>query len=128
MAKQEDEELVDHMLSWCDVVSKSSPNFRKKLVKKLLEGISEFDDELVKELDSSNYKLIGICPNVSYYRVSGENSKYQFVHPFGSPSLLYYVKNSPCLVITNPSLRYNSSVLDEIKLNDYKELVEGITG
>lgn len=128
MKKHEEEELVEHMLSWCDTVAKSSPNFRKKLVSKLLKGISEMDEELADELQSSRFQLIGICPNVSYYRIKGENMDAQFVHPFGSPSLLYYMKDSPALIITNPSLRYNSSVLDEIKLNDYQDLVEGITG
>ena len=129
--KEIEDDEVKELLGWVEVLASSSPSFRKKLKNKILDGIKEFDGEIYKELNSSKFELVGICPNISYYRMDGKIGSgeltSQWVHPFGTPSLLYYCKNSPILLITNPSLRYNSNVIKEVKLNNYNENVVGIT-
>lgn len=129
--KKIDSKEVKELLSWVETLAYSSPKFRVELKKQLLQGIKEYDEEIYKDLTGPNYDLIGITPNISYYRIKGSAGSpeltSQWVHPFGTPSLLYHCKDSPILIITNPSLRYNSNVIKEIELNNYNENVVGIT-
>jgi len=57
-----------------------------------------------------------------------EMLKYVFVHPYGTPPLIYKHKSLPVLITVGPGLRWNESILREIDDNSYTDDVEGVTG
>lgn len=85
---------------------------------------------MAKSLNSSEYQLIGICPNIMYIKASGNEDELKaiWVHPFGTPVLLYKHKKTCALVIAGPGIRFNDSVVREIDVNRYREEILGITG
>lgn len=132
-------------LSWVKDLLLFSPSRRKKMRKLALESLKKFKQgkesdegiELVRGLEEEA-EFIGFVPNVSYVKEmakDAEDLSSIFVHPFGSPTLLYKVKGKPILLLTNANLEYNKSKLEEIPHNKYqKKLMNvvkntlGITG
>jgi hypothetical protein len=115
---------VKKRLEWVKLVLNHIENFDKGKSKK--EG-----EELIKEL-KKNYILIGFAPNITYVKHDGakEDLKYQWVHPFGTPTLLYKHKKLPTLLLVNGNLDFNNSRLNKIDKNKSLELqsILGITG
>lgn len=115
---------------WVSVHAASSKSFETEVVELLLSGINQnkgLGPEICKALKKlSDHK---VTPFLSYIRGSskGEEGKSMFVHPFGKPTIL-----SQCdkyvYIVSNPSLRFNGSVLSEVRENGYREEVVGATG
>ena len=131
-------ELPKAELSWVKALRESTLSFRRVLVRTLLEGIKEFKsgrdnkagqklfDQILK---SGSFELVGITTCVPYIKVEGskDDLKQEYIHPFGMPTLLYHIKNTPAFLLVNPGLRFNSNILKEIEKNKYDEDVKGIT-
>ena len=128
-------------LTWVKQFLLSSISIRKKHFQICLNGIlnrtgkvkdeNKFLVELIK-----NNEVIGMATNINYLLVDGdsEESKYIYVHPFSTPTILVKMKNIPCLILVNPNLDYNNSMLHRIEYNKYVELLndmkslKGISG
>ena len=132
-------------LSWVRDMLTFSISARKKIRRLTLDGILKFKDgketkearELIEGF-KNNSQFIGFATNISYIM---ENSKHEeelesiWVHALSQPSLLYKVKGLPVLIVTNPNIDYNNSVLNKIDGNEFnKELkkvlknIRGING
>lgn len=87
-------------------------------------------------LDSNTWEIIGFVPNVSYVRVDypkgfeGDDSMIEniFVHPWGAPTLLCKHRRLPVAIMVGPGMRWNDSVLSELKENGDVENPIGFTG
>lgn len=96
-----------------------------------LQGKNPKDVALARDLkNEKNFECIGFIPNVTYIKHNGtkEQLEADWVHPFGSPTLLYAHKTLPMLIIAGPDIMYNDSMIRAIKENQYGESVAGITG
>lgn len=123
-------------LSWVrDLLSFSVPH-RKKVRRLIMDGILNFKKgKPSKEgTDFINYlkqegQFVGFATNMTYVM---ENSKYDdelesiWVHPLSEPSLLYKIKDMPILIVTNPNIEYNDSVLNKIEQNKYNKLLHKV--
>ncbi len=111
---------------------------RKKIRRLVLKGILNFkkgkpSEEAIELIEGlkKNGQFIGFATNISYVM---ENSPYDdeldslWVHPLSEPSLLYKLKGLPVLIVTNPNIEYNDSVLNKIEYNKFnKELKNVLT-
>jgi predicted secreted acid phosphatase len=123
-------------LSWvADILGFSVTN-RKKVRRLVLEGILNFKrGKPSKEAtDFVNYlkqegQFVGFATNMTYVM---ENSKYAdelesiWIHPLSEPSLLYKIKDMPILIVTNPNIEYNDSVLNKIEENKYNKILQKV--
>lgn len=122
-------------LSWVKDMLSFPVSARKKIRRLTLDGILKFkkgkvskeSQEFVDGL-KANGQFIGFATNISYIM---ENAKYDeeldsiWVHALSQPSLLYKLKGLPVLVVTNPNIEYNDSVLNKIENNKFnKELMK----
>lgn len=116
--------------SWVSVHAASPKSFETEVVELLLSGIKQnkgLGPEIFKTLKkSADHK---ITPFLSYIRGEnkGEEGKSVFVHPFGKPTILCQC-DKYVYIVSNPSLRFNGSVLSEVRENGYREEVVGATG
>lgn len=82
--------------------------------------------------DENTWEIIGFSANLQYVRVDHKDEemlKYVFVHPWGTPPLLLKHKRLPMFVIAGPGIRWNDTILREIKDNKInKDELEGATG
>jgi len=115
---------------------------RKRWVDHILNGIKSYrgssgeKTEEAKYLtdilsDEDTWELIGFAPNLQYIRCDHENDnmlKFLFVHPWGTPPLVYKHKRLPMFITVGPGIRWNDSILREITDNGYNDHVEGATG
>lgn len=136
-------------LSWALVMVQSAQKnpekereIRQRWVKHILDGIKSYRSKIPKASAESKYltdlladedtwELIGFAVNSQYIRIDHENDdmlKYIFVHPWGSPPLIYKHKRLPMFVTVGPNIRWNDSILRELKDNGYTDRVEGKTG
>lgn len=126
-------------LSWVKNMVFSKVSHRKESRKIALEGIlhhvggkpTKEMKELVELLSSDAVEFIGFIPSVSYIKEKSsfkDELQAMFVHPFSSPTLLYKLKDSPVLLITNGNLDFNNSVLCKISENKYNEDIKNLEG
>lgn len=132
-------------LSWYRQLIHATKKRRHQFVDLVLEGLKVFKNgkpnkagqDFVKML-KKDCELIGFTPNVFYIKAGKKNGrdyaadmKTQWVHPFGSHTLLYKHKKLPFLIITNQNLKLDDSRLSDISENtSLSELQDilGITG
>jgi len=135
---------IQEALHWFILLltTKSAKSYRKKMREEVMKGLHGFslkgekfygkDNEagiaLVKELNE-NFEYMGFTPNVQYIK---ENEEGWWVHPWGTPTLLFKHKKLPIVVMTNPGIRLDSNFLKEMEYNEYiRELrgeMKGFTG
>ena len=142
MAKEKD---VTEILDWAIVMAKSSPEYRKEMVREVLESLKDFSEKgennsdksagmnLFKEFsDPDDYEIIGFTPNVQYIKEkarSKEELEALFVHPWGSHTLLLKHRRYPFMVMVNPGIRLGKSYLKEMPKSVHAaEDVDGLTG
>lgn len=135
---------VTEHLPWVGVMLKTPRAGRMKWVKIILDGIRSYREkaqardrqadeqrEWLSDLlqDESKFELVGFSPNVQYVKASGSEDQMSalWVHPWGTPQLLYKHKRLPLLIIAGPGIRFNESVLAESRENE-SESTLGITG
>lgn len=123
-------------LSWVADMLSFSVTARKKIRRMVLEGIFNFKrGKPSKEAaDFVNYlkqegQFVGFATNMSYIM---ENSKYAeeldsiWIHPLSEPSLLYKIKDMPILIVTNPNIEYNNTVLNKLEGNKYNKILQKV--
>lgn len=127
-------ETLKPQLRWFENLIENAPaEDRQKIVhlvmKNLYDSKTKADQELYEEIQAGKYKLIGICPRISYALVEGnkEDLDAEWLHPFGVFTLLFKHGSSGHLIIVNPALRLDDSVINQTSGNK-KYGVRGITG
>lgn len=140
--------MIKEVLGWAvTMVNKAhkNPNAarkdRAKWVELILEGIrsyrkkgatqkeSHYLSDMIQDTDT--WELVGFATNLQYIRADHSNDemlKYMFVHPWGTPPLLYKHKRLPMFITVGPGIRWDNSVLKEIDDNGYNDSIEGATG
>lgn len=125
--------------------AQKNPNKARKVrsewVEHILNGIKSYRGEkrsnpqakyLTEMLeDEDTWELIGFAVNLQYIRCDhpiDDMLKYVFVHPWGTPPLIYKHKRLPMFITVGPGLRWNENILREIDDNGYTDSVEGATG
>ena len=138
-------------LKWVDSVLAAPKSRRKKLSDSILNGLNFFKarwsthknpkdkvllsknkeaEKLANWLKSSDFQVVGFSPNIMYVKEDGPKSDLDVLwnHEFAIPALLLKHKDLPFLILTNPALRFNDSIIKEIDANQYKAVIYGITG
>ena len=83
--------------------------------------------------DKATFELVGFSANLQYVKHDKRNGDVDddlsciFVHPWGSPKLLFKHKKLPVIIIVGEDLKLDESVLDENEKNPRFEL-RGFTG
>jgi hypothetical protein len=126
-------------LSWANQMLNIPSSKRKKIKKIILEACKIFrkgqrsveGDQLYQLLKGNEVELIGYVPNVSYIKIEGssEQLKSFWVHPFSIPTLAFKSKKYPMVMLVNPSITFNDSILKSLEidgklLNDINDLKE----
>jgi hypothetical protein len=115
---------------------------RKRWADHILNGIKSYrgsNGEKAEEAkyltdilaDEDTWELVGFAPNLQYIRYDHDNDnmlKFLFVHPWGTPPLVFKHKRLPMFITVGPGIRWNDSILREITDNGYNDHVEGATG
>ncbi len=123
-------------LGWLPTLLRSSSERRQDWVKKILDGLKSYREGKAKSAtylsdviqDKSEFELIGFAVNACYAKVDGPKEMLDafWVHPWGTPALMYKHKRLPMIVMVGPGIRFNESILQEVGMDDMK--VMGITG
>jgi len=128
-------------LKWVRTMLATPVKRRKEWVKTIIDGIRSYrsDDAATKKgavflsdmiEDESVWEIVGFAVNQQYVRVDGDKELLDcvFVHPWGTPNLLLKHKKLPIVITVGPGIRWNESVLQEVKENQYNDDVVGFTG
>lgn len=133
--------VKDH-LSWVTTLIRSPLIRRKQWVDAVLRALRSYrphdKNTYAKEVkylsdviqDTNTWELVGFSVNASYVRADGpeEMLPYVYIHPWGTPALVYKHKVLPVVITVGPGIRWNESILHEMTENEYKENVVGFTG
>jgi len=133
---------TDNFLSFWEEFLTYSEKEREECMKIALESIRDFKkgrpsaegEELVDELQSDDMELIGMVPNLFYFRISSSDKadlESLWVHPFSMFTLAYKHKKLPFIILSNGNIEYNKSILARLKGNrSLEEMYDilGITG
>lgn len=140
-------------LSWVKTMGASSSERKKEWIVKILESIISYREDrsltykgkalknnpTKKELvylsdalqNKNEWQMIGFSTNLQYVRVDHDEDeflRYVYVHPWGTPPLLVKHTRLPLYGIAGAGIRWNDSVLREIKDNKMVDIGEGVTG
>ncbi len=132
---------VRDYLSWVETILKLPVEARLKMVDAVLNAIASYRDKIGEKTAEQKYlsdilrnedevELIGFSVNTMYVKAVSEFEDELdsiFVHPWGTPVLTYKHKRLPIVFLVGPGVRFNESVLDEVKGNK-RVKVRGITG
>jgi hypothetical protein len=135
---------VKEFLTWAETMIATPIKQRKIWVEKIIAGIRSYREPKTKNPDMESQKkylsdmleneddveLIGFAVNSSYIKVDSPHEEELgalFIHPFGTPQLLYKHKKLPMLLIVGPGIRLDESILEEVSGNQ-KIPTRGITG
>jgi len=138
---------VKEYAGWVNAMTQTPVKKRKEWVKNIIENLSKPElyqknpQKSAKEMqnvaellnDRSKFELVGFSANLNYVKHdkrSGdvdEDLECIFVHPWGSPKLLFKHKDLPVIIIVGEDLRLDESVLDDSGKNPKLEL-RGFTG
>ena len=140
---------VPIMLSWAEELLNNTKKLKLSIISDVLKNIRDFkffmglrkkgesrseDEEvLFNLLTSKDMKLMGFVPNFTY--ISANEKKSMYIHAFGTYTLAFAHKKLPIIILTNPTLLVDDSILRLVKneKNILKELkvtdgsVKGIT-
>jgi len=115
------------------------PNWAAQFLKKVLgQRVSDVDLVLLNLkktnpkihdlVTSSEFQLVGLCPNIIYLKTKGDDNQYPWSHPFGAKTLLYAYKKGQCAILVGPMMRFNDSIVNQLPENTEKSDVMGFTG
>ena len=129
-------------LDWVHELRNSPREFRKDLRKLVMDSLKSYSAKgegnpdtragvaLAKEL-VENYVFQGFAPNILYVKEKGQDRGEEeaiYVHPWGTPTLVFKHKYLPCVVMVNPGIRLDESFLQEMPFNkEYAEML-GFSG
>ena len=138
---------VKEYLSWVTTMLDTPVKKRWEWVNLIIEGIRSYrkesksplskqDEATVKYLsdallDDKTFEIVGFAPNISYVRVDAPNRdmlKYIWIHPWGTPPLVLKHRRLPVFLIAGPGIRWNDTILRELKENGHTDSVIGATG
>lgn len=132
---------VRDYLSWVETILKLPQEARLKMVDAVISSIASYREKIGGKTEEQKYlseilknqedvELIGFSVNAMYVKAESEfqdELEAIFVHPWGTPVLAYKHKRLPIVFLVGPGVRFNESVLDEVKGNP-RVKVRGITG
>lgn len=119
---------VKNRWRWVEVIIDGIRSYREQHETKSDETVQYLSDAL---LDDSTWEIVGFVPNISYVRVDcpdREMLKYIWVHPWGTPPLLLKHKKLPICMIAGPGIRWDDTILRELKENGHVDKPLGFTG
>ncbi|NDG27231.1 MAG: hypothetical protein EB120_08665 [Proteobacteria bacterium] len=122
-----------NLMKWANIILWGTGRQRLEVVRAVIDAVKIYKkgkptkegQEFRDLIKSDKVELIGFVPNISYIRASSRDEDDLTViwdHKFSAPTLLYYLKDSPIMLVVNPNMSYNNSKLVEIEENS--ELIE----
>jgi hypothetical protein len=133
---------VKEYLSWVHTIIHTDEETRWGWVELIMRGFRSYrngkqgkyvrDKEYLSDAlsDPSRFQLVGFAPNIQYVKVEGTEDQLKgvYIHPFGTPQLLYKHRDLPMLIIAGPGIRLDDSILKETGDVDGDIPLIGITG
>lgn len=127
------------LMKWLNILYMASARERINIMNKVVEAVKIFKkgkpskegDYYHDLITSDKVEIIGFVPEVTYLRVNSDDKsdlEALFSHPSSIPTLLYYVKDSPFMLLVNPNMSYNYSKLLEIKENSSVVEIKNLKG
>lgn len=129
---------VRDSLSWFKVFLGCTKEERRTFAELVLDGLRYYrqynkkDQEWLSDVleDESRFTLWGVAPNIEYGLIEGgdaEMMEARFVHAWGIPTLVYKHNKLPIIILMNPAMRLNETVLNEVS-NPKQDDLMGFTG
>ena len=132
---------IKESLKWVYTMIMSKPARRKEWVKLIIEGIRSYRGENAQDKkgavwlsdviqDDSKWEVIGFSVHEAYVRLDGseDETNCMFIHPWGTPPLLLKHKTLPIIMTVGPGIRWNDTVLNELKGNEALEYIKNLVG
>ena len=120
---------VNQLLDYTDTLSRMSVADKKKLYNLTLDGIRTYRKENSKGdiwlsdfLESEkDFQFQGFALNLPYINVDPKfgDTKSFWIHPWGTPQLLFSHRRLPIIMIVGPSVRLDQNVLGERNMLGY---------
>ena len=129
MGYDSDSRYLEWVIAFANSNAKTKEEYKELL---LTQGISKqkSGDKLVEFLlKSADVNFDGFAITMNYYKEKGLGDEMfaEFEHPFGGATLVYNLKTIPAYLVTNPTLRFNTSYIKEERMNNYSGQIAGIT-
>jgi hypothetical protein len=126
-------------MKWANIIMWGTGKMRKKVVDAVLEAtaiykkgkVSSEGKEFQKLLKSNKVELIGFVPQVQYIRVDStdpDDLEPIWEHKFSTATLLYQLKDTPIMLLVNPNVAYNQSILADIPENEHLMEIRNLRG
>jgi hypothetical protein len=115
---------------WYEQVIKLPEKVRREIQEKEMDQLRRGDAKAKVAYNLIHHNgliLVGFMPKVEYCRHTGEDLEVNWVHHFSRPTLLFYNPQNNMGIFINAVLRYNDTILNEIRGNARVE-IEGWTG
>lgn len=113
---------------WAAQFLKKKVSDRNSDVDVVLKNLQKTNPKLYELVNSSDFKLVGLCPNLVYLKTKGEDIEYPWSHPFGSKTLIYAYKKGQAVLLVGSMIRFDDSIVNQLPENTDKTDVMGFTG
>ena len=126
-------------MKWANIIMWGTGNLRKKVVDAVIEAVGIYKkgkktkegEEIQSLLKSNKVELIGFVPQVQYIRVDSKDPddlEPIWEHKFSTATLLYQLKDTPIMLLVNPNVAYNYSILSDIPENEHLMEIKNLRG
>lgn len=128
-------------LAWVKTMINSKISRRQEWVKLIIEGLRSYRGASSEDRkgaiwlsdviqDETKWEIVGFAVHEAYVRLDGseEETNCMFIHPWGTPPLLLKHKTLPIVMTVGPGIRWNDSILSELKDNEALEYLKNLIG
>lgn len=114
---------------WYKQYLKLDESQRKEIHKIALKRLKEAKPDAFKFVQKFGCKLVGITPRTEYSLVSEKDGEVNvtYVHKYAMPTLLFWCPQGEFHFSINANLKYNDTVLNEVKGNKVDREIRGLT-
>lgn len=120
---------VKQNLGWVRAVSHMNREEKNKLADLIIEGIKSYRQSKSSQekwltdfiRDEKEFKLLGFAVNIPYINVDSKwgDTKPLWIHPWGTPQLLLWIKGLPAIMIVGPTIRLNENIFGDRSMEGY---------
>lgn len=123
------ERAPDVLPAWYEQFLRLSSKKRSEISEKVLALIKKNNPEAYGFIKNAGCKLVGITPRIVYALIdeSKGDIDVSWIHSFSMATCLFWCEKGKFGFFINPNLRYDETVLDQVKGNS-KNSLKGFTG
>lgn len=114
---------VKQNLGWVKAVSHMDRGEKEELADLIIEGIAAHRKNKTPQekwlsdfiQDEKEFKILGFAVNIPYINVDSKwgDTKPLWIHPWGTPQLLLWIKGLPAIIIVGPTIRLNENIFGD---------------